>query len=456
MFSSRTRVAAELLLVSLALPCLGAQTTLQLLASTEIATVRSVRMVPDRDGAAVEVLSSQPLVPSISKLDNPLRLVIDLRNARLASGQKRIDFRSAQVNGVRVSQYQTAPPIARIVLDLASAVNFTWDAAGNRLMVRLRPQPDVVEFPSAPAFTQGAQPVAVPVSNGSSGAVLLAGSKVSPGSSVTAGSDTAILRLGRGGEVRVCPGTTVSVTSSQNGRALMLGMGTGAMEAHYALEASADSVLTPDFRIQLPGPGEFHYAISSDSRGNTCVRALPGNTASVVVSELLGDGTYQVKPNEQVVFHSGRLSNVDAAVPSDCGCPPPAIPVMRAAIAPPASESRAPASLNLSALNPSANDPPARPASLAAELSPTRLAMAPETATLPPSKPNEIHVQVEAPFVFRANDPPPPAPIHEAKLLAISLRAPLSQSASLSADQIQPPHRRFLGRIRSFFAALFG
>lgn len=453
MFFSRTRVAAQLLLVTLALPCLGAQTNLQLLASTEIATVRSVRMVPDREGAAVEVLSSQPLVPSISKLDNPLRLVIDLPNARLSSGQKRIDFRSAQVNGVRVSQYQTAPPIARIVLDLATAVRFTWDAAGNRLMVRLRPQPDAAEFPFAPAFTQGVQPVAVPVSNGSSGAVLLAGSKVSPGSSVTAGSDTAILRLGRGGEVRVCPGTTVSVTPSQNGRALMLGMGTGAMEAHYALEASADSVVTPDFRIQLPGPGEFHYAISSDSRGNTCVRALPGNTASVVVSELLGDGTYQVKPNGQVVFHSGRLSNVDAAVPSDCGCPPPVIPVMRAALAPPAPESRAPASLNLSA-----NGPPARPASLAAEPSPTRSAMAPETAALPPSKPNEIHVQVEAPFVFRADDPPapPPAPIREAELLPVSLRSALPQSASLSTHQIQPPHRRFLGRIRSFFAALFG
>ena len=452
MFVLRTRVAAMLLLANAALPCLGAQSSLQLLASTEIATVRSVRMIPDHDGAAVEVLSSQPLVPSISKLDHPLRLVIDLPNARFSPGQKRIDFRSAQVNGVRVSQYQTIPPIARIVLDLATTVRFTWDAAGNRLMVRLRPQPDAAGFPSAPAFSRGVQPVAVPVSNGSNGAVLLAGSKVSPGSSVTAGSDTAILRLGRGGEVRVCPGTTVSVTSSQNGRALMLGMGTGAMEAHYSLEASADSVLTPDFRIQLPGPGEFHYAISADSRGNTCVRALPGNTASVVVSELLGDGTYQVKPNEQVVFHSGRLSNVDTAVPRDCGCPPPAIPVMRAAITPPASESRTHAPLNLPA-----NDPPARPDGLAPERTPARLAMVSETSPLPPSKPNDIHVQVEAPFVFRANDPPAPAPapIQEVGLLPISLRSS-QQTATLSADSAQLPHRRFLSRIRSFFAALFG
>jgi hypothetical protein len=443
----RIRVPAALLLLGLVLPAAGAQAAPQLLTSTEIAIVRSVRMVPDRDGAAVEVLASQPLVPSIIKLRGPLRLVIDLPNARLSGVQKRVDFRSDQVNGVRVSQYQNAPPVARIVLDLATAVNFTWDAAGNRLMVRLRPaQQSADPLPSVSAFTQ---PTAVSMTNDSSGTLLLAGSKVVPGSSVAAGSDTAVLRLGRGGEVRVCPGTTVSVTSSQNGRVLMLGMNTGAMEAHYSLETSADSVLTPDFRIQLPGPGEFHYAISADSRGNTCVRALPGNTASVIVSELLGDGTYQVKPNEQAVFHSGRLSSVDTAVPAGCGCPAPAIPVMRAATIPPASESRVPSSLNLSA-----NDPPARPGSFAAEPSPARLAMAAETAPLPPSNPNQIHVQVEAPFVFRANDAPPP-PIQAAGLLPIRSRPPLPQTAAL-AEQVQPPHRKFFGRIRSFFAALFG
>ena len=452
MFDSRMRVPAASLLLGLASLCAGAQTGAQLPARTPTSAIDSVRMVPDHDGSDLEVLFSQPLAPSISKLQNPLRLVVDLPNAHFSMGQKRIDFRSDQVNGVRVSQYQNAPPVVRIVLDLARAVNFTWDAAGNRLMVRLRAQPVAAGIPSAPAFTQGVQPAAVPVSNGSNGAVLLAGSKVSPGSSVTAGSDTAILRLGRGGEVRVCPGSTVSVTASQNGRALMLGMSTGAMEAHYSLEASADSVLTPDFRIQLPGPGEFHYAISADSRGNTCVRALPGNTASVVVSELLGDGTYQVKPNEQVVFHSGRLNNADAVVPAGCGCPPPAIPVMRAATVPPASESNASSSQNLAG-----NASAAKSVSVAAEPSPARLAIAPETAALPPSKPNEIHVQVEAPFVFRASDPPPlaPAPIHEAELLPVSLRPP-QQAASLSAESVQPPHRRFFGRIRSFFAALFG
>jgi hypothetical protein len=450
--------AAAIALLWLALPLAGAQSAPQLLASTEVVSVQSVRMIPAWDGPALEILASRPLIPSISKLENPSRLVIDLPGAALSGSRPRIDFHNEQVKGVRVSQYRTTPsPVTRIVVDLAAPVDSSWDAAGNRLMVRMRTPPQTAaKPPSVPAFTQGVQPVAVPLNPGSGGGVAVAGSKIPPGSAVTAGSDTAILRLGRGGEVRVCPGTTVSVTASQNGRALMLGMSTGALEAHYYLDASADSILTPDFRIQLPGPGQFHYAVSADSRGNTCVRALPGNTASVIVSELLGDGTYQVKPTEQVVFHSGSLTRVDAVMPTGCGCPPPAIPVMRASTAPPSiSESKMPSPVSLAAERQPLGTAPAAPATASPPV-----ATAPETVPLPPSKPNEVHVQVEAPFVFRASDPPPPepAPIQEVELLPLHVPRPaFLQSATLPPVQMQPKpaSHGIMGKIKSFFAALF-
>ena len=370
-----------------------------------------------------------------------------------------------------MDQYQKTPPITRVVVDLMKPTTYTWDAAGNRLVVRLRASDEATANPpSVAAFKQGVQPAAVPMSSGASGAVVLAGGRVAAGSSVTAGSDAAILRLGRGGEVRVCPGTTVSVTPSQAGHALMFGMSTGALEAHYNLDASADSILTPDFRILLPGPGEFDYAVSADSRGNTCIQALPGNTASAIVSELLGDGTYQVKPSQQIVFHSGRLNLVDTAPAASCGCPAPAIPVMRASMTPAAPEANMPAAVRLAQPENQAPAPtvtPAQPKPGSAPSSQVTLSViSPETAPLPPSKPNDIHVQVEAPFVFRAQDMPAssprpqPAPVPAAaELLPVSDRPYPAwfQTAVLPPPAIQArQHHGFFGKVKGFFTAIFG
>jgi hypothetical protein len=287
------------------------------------------------------------------------------------------------------------------------------------MMVRIQPLEQAVQ-PAVPAISRAVLP-----GSGISGGVMLAGSRVTTGSAVTAGEETAVLRLGRGGEVLVCPRTTVSVTTSQNGRTLMLGMSTGALEAHYSLDTAADSILTPDFRILLAGPGEFHYGVSADSHGDTCIQSLPGNTAAVIVSELLGDGTYQVKAAQQVMFHSGKLSAADTAVPMNCGCPPTTSPVMLAsADATPDLRKPVPGS---------------------------------ETAALPASRPNDIHVQVDVPMVFRASDPPPvqPAPTSEAKLLPLR-DMPVPASFGATVVPPRPAHHGFFGKIKGFFSAVFG
>jgi hypothetical protein len=264
------------------------------------------------------------------------------------------------------------------------------------------------------------------------------------------------LRLSRGGEIRLCPRTTVSVTPSKNAKDLMLGMSTGALETHYALAASADTVLTPDFRILFAGPGEFDFAISTDSHGNTCVRGLTGNGSSAVVSELMGDRTYQVKPSEQTVFRGGRIDQMDNRVPLECGCPPP-VPVMQVD-AGTAASSELSANAKLTAGEPSPK---------AAEPQTSGQTHLPGTQPVPSSQPNDVQVQVDVPLVFRGkmNAAAPSAPVDEAATLPAVGPAPRQSQLEI---QLQPPARpqgsaqpssaprRFLRRIKGIFVAIFG
>jgi len=394
------------------------------------ATIRSVRALASEDGWAVEVISTRPLVPSLSRAENPPRLIIDLPNARLANIQSRLAFQSSGIAGVRISQFQIT--VARIVLDLSQPVHYTWDAAGNRLTIRVHPAQSPPRAPS-PGGSAAVEPFAPPLApqESTNSTVVVTSAALVAGSSVTAGADATILRLRRGGEVRVCPGTTVSVTPSQSGRSLLLAMSTGTLEAHYSLGAVADSILTPDFRILLAGPGEFDYAVSTDLRGNTCVRGLPGNRTPLTVSELLGDGSYRVKPNEQAVFRSGHLELDGDGALGSCGCPPGQEAV------PPRRYDR--------------------------QTEPTKLAHgqpfpAAETALLAPSKPDDIQVQVDSSFVFRANDPAngPPGPSQQAELLPVrSLSPPALEEMVLSPPRSRL-HHGFFGKIRGFFSAVFG
>ena len=458
MFSVRAQCCAAVLAALVAMSAEAVAQADSASRRSPVADVQSVMVVPGDNGPVVQIVSSRPLTPSLQTVEGPLRLVIDLPNSRLVTNRRRIPFRNEQIKGIRVDQYQSDPAVVRIVVDLAGPVLYTWDAMGNRLRIRLHADQAATAKPaSVPAFTSGVQPAAVPVAVGSSGTLVEAGSRVASGASITAAEETAILRLARGGEVRVCPGTTVSVTTSVNGQDLMLGMSKGAMETHYRLLESSDSVLTPDFRIVLPGPGEFDLGISADAHGNTCVSAMPGNTSSVVVAELIGNGTYEVKPDQQIVFRQGRLETVESPV-APCGCPARQEPVMRASTegAPVVAEEKAGSKLQLS--NSSEPQPSGDASGTAANVADPGS----ESKPVPQTKAGERNVQIEAPLVFsgreRARAQAPVAPVTEAAALPLSV----TPADPLPAVVVLPPtpdpkraHKGFFGRVKGFFSSIF-
>jgi hypothetical protein len=435
------------------------------------------------DGApAVEITSDHPIIPTITKLEDPLRLVVDLPNARMVAKENQVDVKSADISDIRLRQYLMFPPVARVTIDLLKPLSYTAEPTGNKLTIRLRAEADEVTSkpPTVSAITNSEEPVAVPVSLATSGSVVFA-DKLSSGAAVTGGNETTVLKLARGGEIHVCPGTTVSVTKSQNGRDLMVGMSTGAMETHYALDETSDSILTPDFRILLRGPGEFHYAIKADARGNTCMRALPGNTAAVIVSELMGDGTYEVQPSEQLVFHGGHVDAVDTALhagsahamevalPSDCGCPASSTPVLLASAAPVDAVPGQLQSMHLGQANEVARPNPPAPqvrASEARGTSPSSSA-APEagseTAALPALKPNEKHVHIDvAPIVFQASAQEqgagggsPSAGTRSAGSRASGLQPSAALPPQPAVTAPRRPRHGFFGKIKGLMARIF-
>jgi len=410
----------------------------------EPALITSVRVLSDKGAPAVEVLSTHQVVPTIQILDSPPRLVIDLANARLGLKQKRIPVLQEDILTVRTEQFKNDPAVVRIVVDLLVPYRYSWDIADNRLMVRLQPviapRQNVARIaPAQPSESPGAgSSTLVPVSSGV-GEVILGDRHMAAGSTLTAGNDTEVLRLARGGEVRVCPGTTISVTPSKNSKDLMLGMSTGALETHYKLQSSADTVLTPDFRILFSGPGEFDYAISADSHGNTCVRGLPGNTSPATVSELMGNRIYQVKPLEQIVFRAGQIDKGDSKIPLDCGCPAP-VPVLRTDVLPSNTGTSA------------AQQPSVNPG----------LSTSAETRPLPASQPNDVHVQVEVPIVFQGKQSPAAAssPAETAAALpaiepvrAVHLEAKLEPSPAQKPIEHLSAPRRFFRRLKGLFSS---
>jgi hypothetical protein len=276
------------------------------------------------------------------------------------------------------------------------------------------------------------------------GPVLLAGTgmEVASGSQLTAGNSVATLRLARGGEVRICPNAALTVSTAQNNpappgteRELMMAMDVGSLELDYPINDLADTLITPDFKFMLPGPGVFHFALGVNDHGDTCIKPLRGNSASVIVAEMAGTGVYQVKPGEALMFNGGKLSGREPLVGS-CGCPAP-LPVLQANA------------------NPEPTTQPEHPEISANAVAPAAPDQAPPETSNPPLRP-----AVQTPLVFRGDQPKlpvlAPAKVRFSTLPNVFLTQENKKPIVLKPGKGEVSKKKgFFGRIKGFFAALF-
>jgi hypothetical protein len=266
------------------------------------------------------------------------------------------------------------------------------------------------------------------------GAVTLHGDSATlqSGAQISTGEKNASLALTRGGALRVCSQSSLTLTASASGREQLIGLNSGAIETHYPLGPSSDVVMTPDFRMQLAGPGEFHFAIRTGAQGQTCVQSLPGNTAALIVSELMGEGVHQVKPGEHVLFRNGTVSDAEGTL-APCGCPEERSEKDPRELGFPEEESR-------------------RAAAAAAEGRP--IPQPPALSPPPGPASGEVQTQVDVPMVFTAAPasaiPDPPPAIREGLAQATYRPVPVPEPAA-------PPKvkKKWYQRLGAALASLF-
>jgi hypothetical protein len=260
------------------------------------------------------------------------------------------------------------------------------------------------------------------------------GMQVMSGSQVAAGARPATLRLSRGGTIRICPNTIVTVSSSMSGRSLLYSVSKGEIEFHFDLSSEGDAVQTPDYRVQFIGPGHFDLAMCATDRGELRLRGKNSN-AAIIVSEMLGDGVYQAPAGSALDFHGGSVRDVTASDGTLCGCAePPPLP----------QEQRV---IEVAKQEPSPSPPVQQ--------------------ELPP----ETHVQIDAPFIYEGNAPSADMFYTVAKMgidktltlkLAPTVIPPAKKTAPADLKTValeRPPKKEskgFFKRIGSFFGKIFG
>ncbi len=195
-----------------------------------------------------------------------------------------------------------------------------WQLAGMTVWSAVMSQ----AWPQSVAQTVGTVSLADATVEGSGGASIAAvgGRAELRGSSIVTARPgrNAEVTLARGGTVRVCQ-TSVLHAARSLGDALFLALDRGAMEIRMKAEAN-DIVLTPDLRFTLASAGPLDLQMRVSRNGDTCVENRGRKAPILNITDSFGEASYQIQPNQHVLFEHGSLREVVDRETTPCGCPP--------------------------------------------------------------------------------------------------------------------------------------
>jgi hypothetical protein len=267
------------------------------------------------------------------------------------------------------------------------------------------------------------------------------------GASIVAKDHTAKLDLARGGTVKVCRTSSLRVTSGKSATGtepLMLALNRGAIEVQMTA-APSDVVMTPDLRFSIRSAGPLDLRLRVTPNGDTCVENRGAKAPILGIADQFGQASYELRPDQHVLFEHGSLREVVDHETSPCGCPPePVVSVANAGVtsstpatpgsvvSPKAAEEQHPFPAAVSAgLAPGAQVPQAPPGTVHAQVTtamsydagagsggasepkatiPSASGSVPSAATETPQTVSTAESSTEAPAIEKAQAPPPPPP----------------------------------------------
>jgi hypothetical protein len=260
------------------------------------------------------------------------------------------------------------------------------------------------------------------------GALRVTGGKalITTSGTVTAGTKTADVVLPRRGVLHVCASTSVHLSTDATVPAgetpgLMMALDHGAVEASFATGRNSDTLLTPDFRILIGGPGAADVKVRLGQHGDTCVENAGPNAPYVLVSSVFEGGAYRVQTGQRVMFQHGSLKEVVDQEKEPCGCPPDP--------------------------HPGSND---FPLAQSAGLAPLEKPASPPAPTAKPQQELSQPLVYSAPAAPEPAVQPPPAPAPAAATLPAALPA---QPPAPAKAKKKPGFLHSVGR---FFKKIFG